>query len=208
MVVPGGTEAKILQKLEEQKKEEGTLPQLLEFYQRLLQIQSRVGRRIDAPNPSSYGGAVKRRLARGKPLMKFDELALDWSLLRDTFKDIAVLFADYEELFGSIPGEIIESNPSRVLTKRVVTAWFKGSELPSTTVNKNVSEALFKSLIHASLKPFLMSYSTVLIKTVDQENWRRGCCPVCGGNPDIAFLDTNGLNDSTRGDRYCKCKYQ
>ena len=34
---------------------------------------------------------------------------------------------------------------------------------------------------------------------VDQENWRRGFCPVCGGNPDIAFLDTE------RGARWLVC---
>ena len=34
---------------------------------------------------------------------------------------------------------------------------------------------------------------------VDQEKWRRRYCPVCGGNPDIAYLDTE------RGSRWLVC---
>ncbi len=196
--MPAGFD-RIIQKLEEQKKEEGTLPQLLEFYRKLLQIQSRVGQRIDMPNPSSYTGVVSKRLGRGKPLIKFEELALDWSMLRETFKKVTALFAAYEELFGAIPEEVIESNPVRILTKKVAAAWFRGKELPATTVGKDVNEALFKNLIHASFKPFLVSYSTALVSMVDQENWRRSYCPICGSSADFAFLDVE------RGARWLVC---
>ena len=100
---------RIIKKLEEQKEKEGTLPQLPEFYQKLLQIQTRVGQRIDMPNPSFTNDAVNKRLGRGKPLLRFDELVLDWALLRDTFKEVVTLFANYEELFGSVTSRDIAS---------------------------------------------------------------------------------------------------
>jgi len=34
---------------------------------------------------------------------------------------------------------------------------------------------------------------------VNQERWRRGYCPICGGNPDFAFLDKE------RGARWLLC---
>ena len=34
---------------------------------------------------------------------------------------------------------------------------------------------------------------------VDQERWRRGYCPVCGGSPDFAYLDKE------RGSRWLVC---
>jgi FdhE protein len=38
-----------------------------------------------------------------------------------------------------------------------------------------------------------------LISLVDQENWRREYCPICGGRPDLAFLDKE------RGSRWLMC---
>ena len=190
---------RIIQKLEEQKAEEGTLPRLLEFYQKLLQIQSRVGRRISVPNPDLDDDFINKRLGKGKPLIRFEELELDWLLLRDTFQEAITLFADYEDLFGVIPEEIIKSKPGRILTKKLARAWFRGSKLPPTLPGKDISENLITNLIHASFKPFLMSYSTALISMVEQEKWRRGYCPICGGNPDFSFLDME------KGGRWLVC---
>ena len=196
--MPAGIDS-IIKKLEELKREEGTLPQILEFYEKLLRIQTRVGHRIGVPNPSPRIEATSRQPERGKPLIAFDELALDWVLLRDTFRDVADVFAEYPELFGPVPEELMGSRVKRFPTKKAVEAWFKGAKLPSTTITNNVSEALLSNLIHASIKPFLASYSTALLGLVEQESWRRSYCPVCGGNPDFAFLDTE------RGARWLIC---
>ena len=196
--MPASTDS-IIKKLEELKEEEKTLPQILEFYEKLLRIQTRVGQRIDVPNPSARSEAISKQPERGKPLITFDELALDWALLRDTFEEVVSLFAEYPELFGAVPEELMGSRAKRLLTKKAVKAWFKGAKLPPTTITNNVSEALLSNLIHASIKPFLVSYSTALLGLVDQENWRRGYCPICGGNPDFAFLDTE------RGARWLVC---
>ena len=58
----------IIKELEEQKKKEGSLPELLEFYLKSLHIQSRVGQRIDAPSPSFSGNFISERTEQGKPL--------------------------------------------------------------------------------------------------------------------------------------------
>jgi len=187
--VAAGTDNKVLRQLEEQEKKEGSLPELLEFYQKLLQIQSGVGQRIELPSPSFSSDVIKKRTGQGKPLIKFSELVLDWALLRDTFAKVTAIFTEYPGLFGPVPQELKELKPSRFPSKKAVKAWFDGTDLPAGTVSDNGSEALVKNLIQASIKPFLVQYSTALIGLVDQERWRRGYCPVCGGNPDIGFLD-------------------
>jgi len=187
--VAAGTDNKVLRQLEEQQKKEGSLPELLEFYQKLLQIQSGVGQGIDLPSPSFSSDFIKNRTAQGKPILKFSDLDLNWALLRDTFAKVTALFAEYPELFGAVPKELKELKPSRFPTKKAVKAWFDGAEMPTNTVPDNVSDALVRNLTQASIKPFMSHYSTALLGLVDQERWRRGYCPVCGGNPDIGFLD-------------------
>jgi FdhE protein len=181
------TNSKILNKLAELEKEAGGPPLLLEFYRKLLQVQSRVQKRIGTPKFSLSSETIRQRTGEGLPLVSFDDLALDWAQVQDTFAKVATLFASYSQLFGEIPERLKKPEAGHLLTKRAVKAWFTGKKLPSTILN-GVTENLMWTIIQATLQPFLESYASALQSSVDQENWRRGYCPVCGGSPDMAAL--------------------
>jgi len=182
------TSSKILEKLVEIKKEEGNPPPLLEFYRELLQIQSEVQNRIGIPESVLSHEAIRKRLKKGLPLLGFDELALDWALVRDVFVKVIAAFARYPQLFGQTPERLRKPEAGRLLTRKAVKAWLTGKELPSTILD-GVSENLIQAIIQATLQPFLASYAQALIGSVKQESWRRGYCPICGGSPDLAFLE-------------------
>jgi FdhE protein len=104
------------------------------------------------------------------------------------FIKVIAVFARYPELFGEMPQSMKRPEAGCLLTKKAAKAWFTGKELPSE-LRDDVSESLMQTIIQATLQPFLADYSRALLKSVDQANWRRGYCPVCGGNPDMAFLE-------------------
>jgi len=193
--VPTGRDNDIIRKLEEEERKEGVLPQLLEFYQRLLRIQSKAEQRIDIPKPGLSNEAISERLEHGLPLISFDELALDWSLLQDVFTEVTIVFAKYPELFGEIPKSLREAT----LTKEIAKAWFEGAKLPSMIASDDINEHLLKTIIQATLRPFLTSRSKPWLGLVNQKRWRRRYCPICGGSPDFAFLDKE------RGARWLLC---
>lgn len=192
------TGSALLQKLEDMEKEEGKLPALLEFYGKLLRIQVGVGQGLRLPLTELPADTVPRRREPGKPLLSADEFVLDWcfALLRDTFEEVAALFAEFAVLFGHTPEELRESLPRHILTHDTVRAWFEGAELPAT---RSVGATLLRELVDAAVKPFLMCYSRTLLDRVDLERWRRGYCPICGGNADFAFLEAE------RGARWLVC---
>jgi len=181
------TNSRILKKLKEQEKEEGSLPLLLEFYRELLQIQARAQKRIGTPKPGLSSETIHKRMQKGLPLAGFDELDLDWALVREVFVEVIAAFASYQELFGETPERLRKPGAGRLLTRKAVKAWFTGKELPPTLLD-GVSENLMQTLIQSTLKPFLAGYSQALISSVEQEFWHRGYCPICGGSPDLAFL--------------------
>jgi FdhE protein len=189
-LVTTDTGNRILQKISELEKEEGGLPLLLEFYRKLLQIQTRAQKRSGTPKLSLSSETIQKRTEKGLPLISFEELILDWTQVQDTFARVAKLFASYPQLFGEIPERLKKPEAGRLLTKRAVKAWFTGKELPSTILN-DVNINLMWAIIQATLQPFLVSYANVLQSSVDQsfmEEWRRGYCPICGGSPDMAAL--------------------
>lgn len=189
----------ILRKLEEWGQKEEINPKLIDFYRKLFDIQSRAERRIGTPEPGLTKQNISELIEHGLPLIGFDDLALDWSLLQDIFAEVTGAFATYPELFGKFPESLKEAEPCPSLPKEIAKAWFEGGRLPSLTGVDNLSEHLLEAIIHATLKPFLVSYSKVLLGLVNQERWRCGYCPICGGNPDFAFLDNE------RGARWLLC---
>ncbi|MFC1955735.1 formate dehydrogenase accessory protein FdhE [Chloroflexota bacterium] len=192
-------DSKIIKKLDKQEKEEGNLPLLWDFYRKLLHIQSKAAKRIGTSRPGLSSEAINEQINDGLPLLDFNNLALDLPLLQEVFVDVVAAFADYPKLFGEVPEKLIERKSSRLLTKKAVKAWLQGKTLPATILAGSDKENLMQAIIHATLKPFLANYARALIKLVDQEQWRRRYCPICGGSPDFSFLDKE------RGARYLLC---
>lgn len=180
--------SKTLKKLSELEKEEGKLPLLLEFYRKLLKTQSGAKKTPSTPPPGLSREAIQRRLQQGKPLVGFDDMNLDWDAVRALFVSVIAAFAEYPKLFGEIPEKLQKPEAGRLLTKKAVKAWLDGGELPPTLLD-GVSNNLMQAILQATLHPFLAGYARSLAKSVAEVGWRRGYCPVCGGTPDLAFLE-------------------
>lgn len=190
----------IIRHLEARESKEGTLPQLLQFYLDLLRVQVKVEQKLASRlEPGLSREAIDKRLTDGTPLVAFDELALDWPRLRDTFSRVAAIFAGYPELFAGFPRKLGEPEVGQHLTKKLVKAWFDRKKLPPTLLADDASENILLAIVQATLKPFLTSHAKTLIGAVDQERWRRPHCPICGGSPDFSYLDKE------RGSRWLLC---
>ncbi len=184
-----GVVGRTLRKLEEWTEKVEASPELIDFYRRLLRIQSIAERRVGIPRLDLNSAAICDRLNQGLPLIGFDELDLDWSLLQATFVEVTSAFAKHPKLFGPAPKSLVEIGGHHQYLKEAVRAWYKMTRLPTAVVPDGVNECLLEDIIQATLKPFLAGYSKVLLSSVNQERWRRGYCPICGGNPDFALLD-------------------
>lgn len=178
------TSSGILEKLDAMEKEEGSLLRLLQFYRELVRIQARVGQELKRPDPGFSSEQILQRTNEGKPLVAGDEFRFDWPLLQKTSQEIAGLFKKYADLFNNNPEEF-DRLTNEALTPDAVTAWYEGKPISSVD---GVSEVLFRDLIHAAAKPSLVNYAEALNASIKQERWRRGYCPICGGNPDFSFL--------------------
>ena len=179
---------KILTELTKRGKEEGSLPLLLEFYRKLIKLQSTALPRIGTLQPTISSDAIKQRLAKGEPLVKFEELAIDWALARELFTRAIAVFAAYPKMFGEIPDRLKSIKAGQLLTKKAVKAWLTGTELPAT-LKEGISDILLQTIIQATMQPFLYKHALALIDSIPKDAWRQSYCPICGGSPDLAFLE-------------------
>lgn len=185
----GEVDSKILIALGEWEKKEGVLPRPLALYRELLGIQSEAKSGIHVTALS--GAAISARMGQGRPLLEFDDLAIDWVLFRRILERVASVLARE----GLDVGDLKNCSPE--LLESATRASYEGDWLPSEKAAESAD--LFKFALNTALQPFLSACAGALIGFVDQERWRRGFCPICGGSPDLAFLDKE------RGARWLLC---
>lgn len=178
----------IIKKLEENAKEDGALPELLDFYKKLIIIQQDIEREVTIPGRSFPTEAIIDHSIKGKPLLEFNNFNIDWELLERSFERLLSLFHEYQQIFSSLPEEIRRLETRQIVNKRTIRAWYKGQKLPLNIKISDATEILLKNIIHASFTPFLRKEAAALCDLIDGERWRRGYCPICGGSPDFGYL--------------------
>jgi FdhE protein len=193
------SDSKTLKRLGEQEGHEGALPKSLEFYRGLLRIQSAAESRIGALELNLGEDTIEDRIRRGTPVLEFNDLSIDWSLLQNVFDEVTALFAGYSEVLREVPENLGGVDHRLSLSKGAARAWYEGARLPLPKAASDTSEAILTLIIHGAFRPFLIRHCEDLLKLVNLEQWRRGYCPICGGNPDFAFLDKE------RGGRWLVC---
>jgi FdhE protein len=181
-------DSKILEKLAAMEKEEGGLPLLLQFFRDILHVQVEARKRIVTPQVGLSDDAISERTQQGIPLLSFDDINIELGPVQDLFVRVAGTYANYPGVFGEIPGKLRSPEAGRRLTPEAIRAWYTGEALP-TAILSGADDTTVRAIIQFTLKPLLTTYAAALISSVKQEQWRRGYCPICGGIPDIAFLE-------------------
>jgi formate dehydrogenase maturation protein FdhE len=109
------------------------------------------------------------------------------------FYRIQDVFRQYSDLFGDVPSG--PGSPVAPPDDEILQAWFN-QQTPSSLPVAGDSAVWWNTIILATVQPFLGAWAVEAIKVVDQEQWRQGYCPVCGGVPDLSLLD--GANGARR----------
>lgn len=185
------TDDETLRRLAEAKQEHGQLLRPVELFGKLLQLQVDVRSKVKvAVSPQGLTKeAIEERLKNRESILEFGGLALDWALVQELIKAAAQTVAEYTSSNSEGAGGVESITSSTFPLHQAVEAWYQGSSLAPTALAHSVSEGFLHSVILVALQPFLKAYSQELIGSVNQKQWRRRFCPVCGGQADFAFLD-------------------
>jgi FdhE protein len=167
-----------------------------DFYRGLLGIQSEVEEKNVSPVLSLDKEEIAKRIVAGRPILSYEDLSLNWTLVTTTLHHIANLFAEYPEMLGPVPEPLGRTDFE--LPPEWVESWFKGEAI-SAEIEGEVHPLLLTTLVQLTLRPFLIGYARVLKGSFVQDKWRRSNCPVCGAKPEFAYLEKEV------GARWCLC---
>ncbi len=167
-------------------REESQGTGLIAFHGWLTTFEAEVSAQVKRVSISSQEATAK--LMKGMPLLSWRDIEPDWSMLLRCLNDVLLALNRH---FPTL-AKRVESLQTKIydltLAQEVVKACYLGQSLPGAISRKEESRIL-RLAGQAAFRPFLCTQRKVLMPLVDQELWRKGSCPVCGGLPDFAFLD-------------------
>jgi FdhE protein len=191
------SEQRILEQLRLGREEMPNWGEVLDLQIAILEVQMEADLPV-APGVPDAEEATRRRRA-GVPLVTGRELALDW-------KAFAALYTRVCEIGASHRSDLadeFEKLKKMASDRELLAAWVIQFMTESQLAGDDDASGLRAFVLTHTLRPFLRRYAEACTSLVDESGWRRGYCPVCGGEPDLASL--GGPHDRGEGTRFLLC---
>jgi len=150
----------------------------------LVEALRRIQTRIATASVIMTTEEIAARLSSGQPLVSFERLPIDWNEARLLFRKIADVLRRHDAIDADGVARLHEVGRSPALPD-LARNWFEhGASDPSID--------MLDEVLAWSLRPFLVRSADILQQRGAFGAWKRGVCPVCGGEPDFACIISSG----------------
>ena len=175
------------------------LAEVIDLHLDLLEAQAQV--EFQPPVPEYTIEAVRDRFAHRTPLLRPQEMVLDWETFAALYEQVCRISKQHRPDLATQFKELsalLESDPDQL--RALTTGYLEESRLdPGEQGTKAETTDLLSFVLNHALRPFLQAYTKALTPLVEQDRWQHNRCPLCGGEPDLASLDAEA------GARYLVC---
>jgi formate dehydrogenase accessory protein FdhE len=180
----------ILEHLRRARKENPALAEVVDLQRDLIQAREQV----QAPpvQPQCSGEEAQAGLVQGRPLIHSQDIALDWGAFAGLYQQVCRITAQHRpDLAAHLEKflALLDDDPGQV---RALALAYIGDR-------EGDRDELSDFVLNHALRPFLEAFAGAYMPLVKQEVWQRGRCLMCGGEPDMAFLEQEPVS------RYLLC---
>jgi FdhE protein len=174
----------ILQALEEAETQNPDLGTYYEFHRTLLQILDGAKADMSGTLDMVDGEALQARMLQGLPLLSFAQLPVEAERFAKSVSTVAQLLKDYDP---ELAEQTIPDSPAECLA--TARQRFEEGQAGKEHDREQGEITLAQVSVDLALKPYLEWAAEQVLPHLNQELWKWGYCPVCGGAPDFAALD-------------------
>jgi hypothetical protein len=184
---PARAESRDVTELRRLKTDQPDLATAADMQIELLGAQRRVQSRV--PVPSTAFDRRKPDNKKRLPVLAFKDIPIDWSDFRLMIRQTADILrrfdtleqAEYDRIQGLARDSQIEA---------VVASWYDSAMVPGGRRGQGTQEKeLIDQIMLLSMRPFLARCAEALLPHLELGEWGQPFCPLCGGEPEFAFIN-------------------
>ncbi len=165
----------------------------------LVELQRRVQQRVSTPWLAMSVEEGADRLIRGQRLVEFDQLPIEWTEARLLVRQVTDVLRRFDAVDG-LQADALHRAGRDVALPELARRWYdRVVAVPAAAgvATGGVAQIerrpeMFDEVIAWALRPFLSRTAEVMQQRVTFVDWRRGTCPVCGGEPELGAITPSG----------------
>jgi FdhE protein len=189
---PGRGEAREITELRALKRVQPDLGDAVDLQIALLELQRRVQGRVHTPWVNVDPDWLRRQQEAGQPLLRFNDIPLDWTDFRLMFRESAELLRRHDSLDHADYQSIQALTREAHALEPLALEWYNRTAVRQQAPPESGALAAVPEMINQvfllAMRPFLARCADVLLPRLDLSAWRWGYCPLCGGEPDFATI--------------------
>ena len=197
---PARSETREVVELKQLRSRQPELADAVDLQLALIELQRRVLARLPMPWVEASADWLKQQHEAGKPLLRFEDVPLDWTDFRLVFRQTADVLRRFEALEGTDYHAIQALSRDGNALEPLVVRWFnqtaapeKNDALPPQVARQvPVSQEALDQVLLLAMRPFLERCADVVQQRADFSTWAHAYCPLCGGEPEFAVLTSGG----------------
>jgi FdhE protein len=175
----------VMEALAEARTQNPELADFYEFHQKVLRLQHEAKAEIAATLEMSDQEVLRARVLQGLPQLSFAQLPLEVEVFSRLATEIAQALVQYNPELAAGTDGLGEVDWLSLAGRRFEQGMANESEEEAP---EEAEMALVETAVDLALQPYLEWAGEQVMPHVDQDRWKRGHCPVCGGAPDFAVL--------------------
>ncbi len=186
---PPRAESREVVELKQLKISQPELAPAVDMQLELVETQRRVQSRVPLPRLHPEPAWLTARIQASRPMVRFEDLPLEWSDFRFALRQIADILQRHDSLERDDYETILTLSRDGNALAPLVTAWYAiTSHDPAAGADTfaSVPPGAAQVLLLA-LRPFVARCAETLAR-VDLADWKAGYCPICGWEPEFATI--------------------
>jgi hypothetical protein len=195
-IKPARTEPREVQELQQLRIDQPDLASAVDMQIALLDLQRRVQARVPIPWLDLPRTWISERHQKGKALLQFPDLPIDWTEFRLMFRQSAEILHRHEALDAADFAALQALLRNGHALEPLVVQWYNlpatPGERPSAPdplrLGASISPGTLEQVVAVAIRPFLARAAEVLLQRPEFSAWRLPYCPLCAGEPEFASI--------------------
>ncbi|HEY3380396.1 MAG TPA: formate dehydrogenase accessory protein FdhE [Vicinamibacterales bacterium] len=183
--------------LKQLKARQPELADAVDLQLALLDLQRRVQGRVPMSWVEAAPDWLKQQHEAGRPLLRFEDIPLDWTDFRLVFRQTADVLRRFDAIETADYHAIQSMSRDGHALEPLVVRWFNRAAAPDLvaedpTPRAPASQEALDQVLALAMRPFLERCADIIQQRADFSTWTHANCPLCGGEPEFAVIVTGG----------------
>ena len=162
-----------------------------DLYGQLEMVKIEAQKKYQAGKIRIDGIELEKRIAQSRHLIDLNNIEMDRKWLEGIFKEYLLVLKKFKKENAEFVKKLEQGLSQReldleILVKKVVCSDSDFLEALARKLEVKIEDLSFLGLWLAN--PVFELYAGKLKERIDPDKWLRGCCPVCGSPPAMAYL--------------------